>query len=210
MKESLIHPGCLTPPTSLSSLQLYSLSELAEVFVDDESVLVSQPGKTMIEVEQLLHFEPYFCFSVEMLRVLFAEENSEEIVSETFFDVVSKTAHTKVDHLKQLFSIDCIKLQRVQPGYPCKQVFLVWKENTQTPTYRALRSALDKYSVFCGRNPLVSVCVCVCVCVCARARTHVCVCTCARACVCARICVCACVCAHTRVCEEQHGPMSPS
>ena len=159
MKESLIHPGCLTTPTSLSSLQLYSLSELAEALVDDESVLVSQPGKTMVEVEQLLHFEPYFCFSLEMLRVLFAEENSEEIVPETFFDVVSKTAHTKVDHLKQLFSIDSIKLQRDQPGYQCKQVFLEWKENTQTPTYRALRSALDKYSVFCGRNPLVSVCV---------------------------------------------------
>ena len=161
MKESLIHPGSLTTPTSLSSLQLYSLSELAEALVDDESVLVSQPGKTMVEVEQLLHFEPYFCFSLEMLRVLFAEEHSEEIVPETFFDVVSKTAHTKVDHLKQLFSIDSIKLQRDQPGYQCKHVFLVWKENTQTPTYRALRSALDKYSVFCGRNPLVSVCVCV-------------------------------------------------
>ena len=44
MKESLIHPGCLTPPTSLSSLQLYSLSELAEALVEEESVLVSQPG----------------------------------------------------------------------------------------------------------------------------------------------------------------------
>ena len=165
MKESLIHLGSLTTPTSLSSssLQFYSLSELAEALVDDESVLISQPGKTMVEVEQLLHFEPYFCFSLEMLKVLFAEENSEEIVPETFFDVVSKTANTKVDHLKQLFSIDSVKLQRDQPGYQCKQVFLVWKENTQTPTYRALRSALDKYSVFCGRNPLVSVCVSVCV-----------------------------------------------
>ena len=27
-----------------------------------------------------------------------------------------------------------------------------------SPTYKALRSALDKYSVFCGRNPLVSAC----------------------------------------------------
>ena len=41
-------------------------------------------------------------------------------------------------------------------GCWCKLVFQVWKENTQSPTYGALRSALDKYSVFCGRNPLVS------------------------------------------------------
>ena len=157
MKESLIHPGCLTPPTSLSSLQLYSLSELVEALVEEESVLVSQPGKTMVEVEQLLYFEPYTCFSVEMLRVLFAEDNSEEIVSDAFLDVVSKTAHTKVDKLKCVFSIDSIKLQQDQPEDQCKQVFQVWKESTQTPTYGALRSALDEYSVFCGRNPLVSV-----------------------------------------------------
>jgi len=162
MKESLVHPGCLTPPTSFSSLQLYSLSELSEALVEEESVLVSQPGKTMVEVERLLHFEPYTCFSVEMLRVLFAEDNSEEIASEAFLDVVSRTAHTKVDQLKRVFSIDSIKLQPDQPEYQCKQVFQVWKESTQTPTYRSLRSALDKYSVFCGRNPLVSV-LCVCV-----------------------------------------------
>ena len=151
MNESLIHPGCLTP------LNLFFISELAEALVEEESILVSQPGKTVVEVERLLHFEPYTCFSVEMLRVLFAEDNSEEIVSEAFLDVVSKTAHTKVDQLKRVFSIDTIKLQQDQPEYQCKQVFQVWKESTQTPTYRSLRSALDKYSVFCGRNPLVSV-----------------------------------------------------
>ena len=151
MRESLIHPGCLTPPTSLSSLQLYSLSELAEVLVDDESVLVSQPGKTMVEIEHLLHFEPYTCFCVGMLRVLFAEQNSDKLVSDEF---LSKTTLTKFDHLKQLFSTDSIMLQQDQPEYRWDQV---WKENTQTPTYRALRSALDKYSVFCGRNPLVRV-----------------------------------------------------
>ena len=162
MKESLINPGCLTPPTIRSSLHSFSLSELAEVLVEEKSVLVSQPGKAIVEVEQLLHFEPYSCFSVETLEELFAEENSGKIVSEIY---LSKTAHTRVNQLKQVLL--SIKLQRVQPGYRCEQVFQVWKENTQTPTYSALRSALDKYSVFCGRNPLVSVCVCVCVCVCA-------------------------------------------
>jgi len=142
MKESLIHPGCLTPPTSFSSVQLYSLSELAEALVEEESVLVSQPGKTVVEVEQLLHFEPYTCFSVEMLKVLLAEKNSSEIVAEEFLEVVSRTSHKRIE-------------------YQCKQVFQVWKESTQTPTYRSLRSVLDKYSVFCGRNPLVSV-LCVC------------------------------------------------
>ena len=155
MNESLIHPGFLTQPTSTPSLriQLYSLSELAEAFLEREFVLVSQPGKTMIEVEELLHYEPYTCFSVEMLRVLFAEENSKEIVSGTFMDVVNKSAHTKVDKLREVVSIDTAQLQQDQPEYQYKQVFQLWKES---PTYGSLRSALDKYSVFCGRNPLVS------------------------------------------------------
>ena len=84
---------------------------------------------------------------VSTLRVLFTEENSKEMASEIFLDVVSKTAHTEINQLKQVLSLDSVKLLRDQ--YQCEQV---WKENTQTPTYRALRSALDKYSVFCGRT----------------------------------------------------------
>ena len=144
MKESLIHPGCLTPQTSLSSLHLYSLSELAQALVEEESVLVSQPGKTVVEIEHLLHFKPYTCFSVEKLQVLFAEKNSEEVVAEAF-DVVNRAADKKVHE------------------YQYEQVFQMWKESTRNPTYGSLRSALDDYSVFCGRNPLVSVlCVCLC------------------------------------------------
>ena len=133
--------------------------------LENQSVLVSQPGQKMVEIDQLLYFEPYTCFDAEILRELF-ENHSDELVSEAFLDVVSETAHTKVDQLKQALGINTIKLQaaitsaqpfqRDQPEYQCKLVFQVWKESTQGPTYGALRSSLDKYSVFCGRNPLVS------------------------------------------------------
>ena len=77
-----------------------------------------------------------------------------------------KLNKTKMDLLKQVIGVNSTKFQaalarappfqRDQPEYQCKLVFQVWKESTQSPTYGALRSALDKYSVFCGRNPLVS------------------------------------------------------
>ena len=79
---------------------------------------------------------------------------------------MSENSKKKVNKLNQALGIDSVKLQaalgrtppfqRDQPEYQCKLVFQVWKESTQSPTYGALRSALDKYSVFCGRNPLVS------------------------------------------------------
>ena len=167
MKESLIHPNCLTTPLSGNSLQ-FSISELVEALLKNESGLVSQPGEKVVEIDQLLYFEPYTCFSADVLRELVTEfeNDSDELVSEAFLNKVSKTSHTKLDQLKQALSVDSAKFQasltrappfqRDHPEYQCKLVFQVWKENTQTPTYRALRSALDKYSVFCGRNPLVS------------------------------------------------------
>ena len=110
------------------------------------------------------------------------EGNSKLVISEAFLEEVSATCYTKVDQLKQVLSINITKLQaalervppfqRDQPKYQCKQVFQVWKESTQTPTYRSLRSVLDKYSVFCGRNPLVSV-LCVSCCLCPFARLFI-------------------------------------
>ena len=165
MKEFLIHPSCTTNRITDNSLQSYSLCELMQVVLENQSVLVSQPGQKMVKIDQLLYFEPYTCFDAEILRELF-ENHSDKLVSEAFLDVVSKTAHTKVDQLKQALCINNTKLraaiasappfQRDQPEYQCKLVFQVWKESTQSPTYGALRSVLDKYSVFCGRNPLVS------------------------------------------------------
>ena len=65
MKESLIHPSCLTAPVIGSFLQLFSLSELAEALLENESGLVSQPGRKGVEIDQLLYFEAY-TFLVQM------------------------------------------------------------------------------------------------------------------------------------------------
>ena len=144
MKEYLIHPSCLTTPVTGT---LFSLPQLVRALLNNELELVSQSGKVSVEIDQLLYFEPYTCFSAEMLRELVnkSENNSDEHVPEVFLNAVSKTFHAKMDQCK-----------RDQSEYQCKLVFQVWKENTQSPTYGALRSVLDKYSVFCGRNPLVS------------------------------------------------------
>ena len=154
--------------------QPFSICELAEAILENESILVSQRGQKMVEIDQLLYFEPYNCLSGKILRELIAvsENGSDKLVSEAFVDGVGKISHRKVDQLKQALGIDIAKLQaalvrappfqRDQPEYQCKLVFQVWKESTQCSTYGALRSALDKYSVFNGRNILVSVRICGC------------------------------------------------
>ena len=154
-----------------NSHQAFSICELAETILENQSVVVSQPGKKMVEIDQLLYFEPYTCFSGEMLRELVAvsEESKNKLVSEAFVNEIGKSSHRKMDQLKRALGIYSTKFeaalarappfQRDHPEYQCMLVFQVWKESTQNPTYRALRSALDKYSVFNGRNLLVSVCI---------------------------------------------------
>ena len=166
MKESLIHPSCKINQIIDNSLQRFSLSELLQAILANESVLVSQPGQKMVEMDKLLYFEPYTCFSAKVLRELLdkSESSSDEIVSEAFPNEISKTAHTKVEQLNQVLCMNSTKFQAAlasappfqqdQPEYQCKLVFQVWKESTQSPTYRTLKSVLDNYSVFCGRNPL--------------------------------------------------------
>ena len=114
-------------------------------------------------------------FSTEILRELLvdnSEDSSDRPVSMVFPYDMNKACQTKVNQLKQVLGIDGTNfqtalarvppLQQDQPEYQCKLVFQVWKESTPSPTYGVLRSALDKYSVFNGRNLLVSVYICGC------------------------------------------------
>ena len=167
VKESLID---LTV-REVDSLHMFSLAELAEALAGKKAIVVSQPGQRVARIDGLLYFEPYAWVSPGSL---FSEKNSDRVISEAFLDEVSATSCTKVDQLKCVLSINSAKLRAAlarappfqcdQPEYQCKLVFQMWKESTKNPTYGSLRSALDEYSVFCGKNPLVSVCVCHVVC----------------------------------------------
>ena len=162
VRESLIYLDDQTTG-DIDFQHTFSIVEVAETLAESKPFVVSQPGGKMVRIDDLLYFEPYAYVIVECL---FTESNLDKVVSEEFLDGVSKTSGIKVQQLKQVLGIGDAKLQAVPARAPsiqrdhpedqCKLVFQVWKENTQSPTYRALRSALDKYSVFCGRDPLVS------------------------------------------------------
>ena len=162
INESLIHPNCLTTPLIGN---LFPLSDLARALLKNAPFLICCSGLTCLEINQLLYFEPYTCFSVETLRQLFAESESK-LVSEVFLNKARKFSNIHVDQLKTVLSIDRTRFeaalaetppfQRDKPEYQCKLLFQMWKESTLNPTYGALRSLLDKYSIFCGRNLLVS------------------------------------------------------
>ena len=89
---------------------MFSLSQLVRGLLKDEFELVSQSSEVSVEIDQLLYFEPYTCFSAEILRELVDKfENSpDKCVPEAFPIELNKT---KSDQLKQVLSIDSAKLQ---------------------------------------------------------------------------------------------------
>jgi len=44
--------------------------------------------------------------------------------------------------------------ERDNPAMKCFRLFLTWKKYDPNSTYQSLRTTLDKYSIFCGRNPV--------------------------------------------------------
>ena len=78
----------------------------------------------------------------------------------------AKVAHPKLDELKKILLLPqhdaeyatAVEERRDQfcnsPTHKCFHVFKTWKKFTENPTYNGLREAMDKYSIFRGRNPL--------------------------------------------------------
>ena len=167
LKEIFIHPDNLSCPLkSLQLLSSFTITELAAAIAEDKQVVTSKQGRyqIMLGISKLLYFEPYTCFNLALLAELFTVENSNKEVPEKFCRDVGKIAHSKVHILREIL---CHNFNELRITFDkvisspfndqmdhCYILFRYWARCSPNPTYQALRSALDKFSVFCGRNPL--------------------------------------------------------
>lgn len=122
-------------------------------------------AETSLPKEKLSFFEVYWYFSKEIVSELFSEANCNVQLPDIFLCDASKSVQLENNEMLQkclrsilplkhhdLAGIMCDKQDK---DYPIHHVLYTWKESHPNPTYSALREALDKYSVFVGRNPLV-------------------------------------------------------
>ena len=170
LRESFIHPDQLSYPLkSLRLLPSFTITELASAIAEKKDMVTSQQGRclTMYGINELLFFEPYACFDPKLLVDLFAASNSNKEASNVFYQDAGNVAHTKMHLFKKALDINEREFDvavntaphpyRDSAKHHCFLLFRTWALCSPNPTYQALRSALDKCSVFCGRNPLVSV-----------------------------------------------------
>ena len=166
MTEFVIRPSNVHYPFSDELVSLYSLTDIANAIAKKETHVVDQQShnssKTLIPLCNLVLFEPYLCVGPELLNELFHQDNSDKLVSATFLAHLASRVHPQISFFEEV--IDPQPAMHYQEELETKSlpaskcfILLQWLlRKLKDPMYENLHKELDKFSIFCGRNPLVS------------------------------------------------------
>ena len=158
-KEFLLHPSQardykLKSPTVDN---LISIREVSMAIIEGAPGVVALNG-TSVDMKCLLFFEPYADIDADILKLLFSGE--AKVVSDKFLYGVADRIYHKKDlfalMLKVSHSQVTERIRQAPPGR-CEEFVCVlqcWRGDSGT--FQSLRETLDQFSVFAGRNPLVS------------------------------------------------------
>ena len=161
---------------NIDNLFKYSMKNLAMALKEqkekqDLTVCVTdQIGETLksVEVEKLLYFEPYSCLSDELIHshLYRDDEELDTIVSESFLLDFATTAILKLSKLKEILPLNESEFAGAMAQFDeifkedrrlqCFLLLRTWRDSNENATYNGLRKLLESFSIFCGRNPLVS------------------------------------------------------
>jgi hypothetical protein len=131
-----------------------SVQALAESIVSNEPSVVLSCGKT-VPAERFISFEQYTEMEPLIVMELWDENNENKIISDNF---LLKFVQKAIDELSYLIKAISGSLTTSTGETQLYQDLLRWRDSDKTnkKTYKQLRQAVDQYSVFAGRNVLVS------------------------------------------------------
>ena len=170
----------LIDPSSLSSYPLPSSSELTLYRMDDQVLkavqecrqfAVDTTGRRRMKLVKALHFEPYHGMHTRLVNKLFDKDLVNQAVDDSFLHDLAANIYSNLTKqvseqtMLRMFNIPDDRLyysyfeqfpnERKNPIMKCFRLLLTWKNcDTGGGTYQSLRTTLDKYSIFCGRNPV--------------------------------------------------------
>ena len=156
-KEFVLHPSQVReyPLKSPAERDLISIIEVSRAVVEGDPGAVNAFGK-ITRLEEMLSFEPYYCLGERNIREVFSDQNLEP-VSDAFIRSLARCDSEKAKQFEKLLVASGLA---VGSSLSMEQVLRQWRDNSQG-TRKCLRETLNQFSVFAGRNPLVSdVCVC--------------------------------------------------
>ena len=167
VNEFIVHPVDATcyPLKSMLDMKLASCSEIAIAIAEAECSVVDRYGRTM-DLDTLLHYEPYVHLGKDILQELFHTENpnNKKVVSTEFLYRLADCIYLKKDIFVKIFKLSTtllhehISLAPRGPTHELVEVFKMWRDdrNCNDGSYQCLHRKLDSFSIFAKRNPLVS------------------------------------------------------
>ena len=166
--ESLIHPDDVRyPPKLVREMCLYSIESIAETVVEAKPFILPSQGYAHVAIEELLLLEVYADLGQNILHKLFGrpyKRPSDKFLYE-IADAIAQDEST-CNQKKELFYFifkppPTLLAERVAhaPGgitHELIRILQIGRDRECRCTIHSLREKLDEYSIFCGRNPLVS------------------------------------------------------
>ena len=142
---------------SISNLTLFSISEVATAIALEKPEALSKNG-TPLSLDVLLSFEPYAYMRQITLTKIFADpESSTETIPDDFLlDIADVEKRSVIAGLIKVTE----NLSRPPSANACSvtsdtDIITAWKSECGG-TYKSLQERLDSFSVFAGRNIVVS------------------------------------------------------
>ena len=153
-KEFLLHHSQVNYPfNSSAERDLFGIRGVSRAVLGGEPCVVRSTGNTT-EIKDVLLFEPYHCLGEENIKELFDEQDPafSEVVSDSFLRKLTDFTSEKANQFSKIFTTSG---RRVGSNPSMEQVLRQWRDNSQG-TRKCLRDTLDQFSVFAGRNLMVS------------------------------------------------------
>ncbi len=160
-------------PVQMVKHPLKNPSDLPLVIIKDIAIAVSSNQRMMkstqqvgLTFEHLLQFEPYAGLDQTTIQCIHSDKNAkkDEKISSAFVSrFASQIGEPDSEDLDQINRnsrmyrriLSHSNVRSVSPRQEVVQALETWRSETEG-TYSCLRETLNKYSVFTGRNPLVS------------------------------------------------------
>ena len=171
-KEFLIDPSHLSQHQlgSTKELTTYSMADVVKAVQEGKPCALDQTGKNSLDLDSALHFESYLGMHNRLINQLFDKDSHKEVDDDFLRDLAANVypklmQQIPIQTVLRMFNISDDNLfysyfeqfpsERDNPVMRCFRLLLTWKNcDTGGSTYQSLRTTLDKYSIFCGRNPV--------------------------------------------------------
>ena len=167
--ESVIDPDEVVkhPLKNPSDLPLVNIKDIAEA-VSSNRRMMKSTQQVAFAFKHLLQFEPYAGLDQTTIQCIHSDKNAnkDEKISRAFIShFASQISNPEIEDYDQvvrnsrmyrrILSPSIINIPPVSPRHEVVQVLETWRSETEG-TYSSLRETLNNYSIFTGRNPLVS------------------------------------------------------